>query len=47
MHYNSMATHAPVASDSSLMELLSMVVRHDLYLKHMDKKDIIPQIASR
>lgn len=33
-----MATHAYVASEASLMMMLSLTVRHDFHLKQMDLK---------
>jgi len=37
-HFNYDATHAPVASNSSLLIIISLVVRHDLHFKQLDVK---------
>lgn len=37
-HFNSDATHAPVASDSSLLVMISLVLKHDLHFKELDVK---------
>lgn len=40
VHYNSLATHALVASDSSLMVMLALTVRNKLHMKQLDVKTI-------
>lgn len=36
VHLNPDATHAPVASDSSLLVYVSLVVTHNLYVKQLN-----------
>lgn len=38
VHYNPLTTHALVASDSSLMVLLSLTVHYELIMKRLDAK---------
>lgn len=36
VHHDSLATYSPVASDSSPLTLLSLIMTHDLHLKQLD-----------
>jgi len=38
VHFNHDTTHAPVASDSSLLIMMSFIVRRDLHFKQLDVK---------
>lgn len=38
VHFNPDAAHAHVASDSSLLVMISLVVKHDPYFKQLDVK---------
>lgn len=44
IHFNHGAAHAPVASESSLIVMISIIVTHALHFKHVDTKEYVSQL---